>query len=162
MLRLQAVMSIGVLLFLLPLAGAAEVIKFQSDDWITECDTAHETPEDDCSIIGVFRNTTPEGVKGSFSLLADLKNNQVAVVGEPPPIRASLRIDRSPALVCAGTPHCIFSSSDAESIARQLQAGSLLLIDVFTAKGLIRFSLNTKGYRAGLAKIYAYGYRSTR
>jgi hypothetical protein len=149
----------GLCWLLLPTGGAADIVKFQADDWVTECNTADQRSDEDCSIIGVFRNTLPDGVKGSFSLLVDLKNHQVAVVGEPAPVRTSLRIDKNPALQCTGTPHCIFARSDADGVTRQLQYGSLILVDVFTAKSLFRFSLSTKGYQAGLAKIQAMGYR---
>jgi len=42
---------------------------------------------------------------------------------------------------------------------KQLKVGSLILIDVFTAKGTFSFSLTPKGYQAGIAKIQAWGYR---
>lgn len=150
---------LGLALLFLPCSGLAEIVKFQADDWVTECDTSHQSPDEDCSIIGVFRNTSPDGVKGSFSLLVDLKNRQVAVVGEPLPARVSLHIDKNQPVQCKGTAHCIFSSTDAEAVARQLQYGSLILVDVFTAKSMFRFSLSAKGYKAGLAKIHAMGYR---
>jgi invasion protein IalB len=143
-------------------AGKAEVIKFAADDWVTECDTAHETVNDDCSIIGVFRDRSRQGGTASFSLLIDLKNKLVAIVGEPTPTGSSLRIDKNAGMQCRGTPHCIFAYSDVDNIIQQLKTGSLILIDVFTAKGPFRFSLSTKGYRTGLAKLHAQGYREPR
>src|SRR5437763_16911188 len=91
MLHPQPALIFGLFWLLLPTGGSAEIVKFQADDWLTECNTAQQRPDEDCSIIGVFRNTLSDGVKGSFSLLVDLKNRQVAVVGEPVPTRASLR-----------------------------------------------------------------------
>ena len=92
-------------------------------------------------------------------MLVDLKNRQLAVVGEPVPARANLRIDKNQPVGCTGT-QCIFSNTDAETVIRQLQYGSLMLIDVFTAKSVFQFSLSTKGFQAGMAKIQAMGYRS--
>jgi invasion protein IalB len=138
--------------------AAAEVLRLQADDWVTECDTAHETSNDDCSIIGVFRDRSRQGIAGSFSLLADLRNKQLAVVGDPPPTLSRLQVDKNAPVQCNGAPYCIFSGSDAEIVIRQLQTGSLIFIDVFTAKGPLKFSLSTKGYRAGIAKIQAQGY----
>ena len=125
---------------------------------VTECDTAHETSNDDCSIIGVFRDRSRQGIAASFSLLADLRNKQLTVVGDPPPTSSRLQVDKNAPVQCNGAPYCIFSGSDAEIIIRQLQTGSLIFIDVFTAKGPLKFSLSTKGYRAGIAKIQAQGY----
>src|SRR3954447_4870990 len=149
---------LGLALLVCPCSVFAEVVKFRADDWIIECDTAHQTANDDCSIIGVFRRALPDGARGSFSLLVDLKSRQLAVVGEPVPARANLRIDKNQAVRCTGI-QCTFSNTDAETVIRQLQYGSLILIDVFTAKSVFQFSLSTKGFQAGMAKIQAMGYR---
>jgi hypothetical protein len=153
---------LGSAILALPIGANSETLRFRSDDWLTECDTSHETADGDCSIIGVFRNSSTGGTKGSFSFLIDLRNHQVAVVGEPAPTRATLTVDKNPVLGCTGSP-CIFSTSEADIISRQLELGSLALIDVFTAKGVFRSSLSPKGYQAGLAKIMANGqqYRSS-
>ena len=103
--------------------ATAEVVRLQADDWVTECDTAHETSNDDCSIIGVFRDRSRQGVAASFSLLADLRNKQLAVVGDPPPTSSRLQVDKNAPAQCNGTPYCIFSGSDAELVIRQLQTG---------------------------------------
>jgi hypothetical protein len=55
--------------------------------------------------------------------------------------------------------YCVFPSSQALAAVKQLQVGSLILIDVFTARGAFSFSLTAKGYQAGIAKIRAWGYR---
>jgi hypothetical protein len=142
--------------------ASAEVVRLQADDWVTECDTAHETGNDDCSIIGLFRDRSRQGTAASFSLLADLRNKQLAVVGDPPPTSSRLQVDKNAPVQCDGAPYCIFSGSDAELVMRQLQTGSLIFIDVVTKKGLLKFSLSTKGYRAGFAKIQAQGYATTK
>jgi invasion protein IalB len=154
--------SLLVCWLLIPSVGNAEVVKFAADDWVTECDTAHETVNDDCSIIGVFRDRSRQGGTASFSLLIDLKNKLVAIVGEPTPTGSNLRIDKNAGMQCHGTPYCIFAYSDVDNIIQQLRTGSLILIDVFTGKGAFRFSLSAKGYRTGLAKLHAQGYRETR
>jgi len=57
------------------------------------------------------------------------------------------------------TRYCIFPGAQALMAVKQLKVGSLILIDVFTAKGTFSFSLTPKGYQAGIAKIQAWGYR---
>lgn len=139
--------------------AAADPVKLQVGDWVTECDILHETVDGDCSIIGVFRNTAAGGPSGSYSLLIDLRNHQVAVVGRPPPTRASLRIDRNPPLQCVGTPHCIFSNADATLIKQELATGSIVLVDIATSKGTARTSLSTKEYQVSLANLRAEGWK---
>jgi hypothetical protein len=55
---------------------------------------------------------------------------------------------------------CIFPSVQALPVLKQLKVGSLVLIDVFTAKGAFSFSLTPKGYQAGISQIRAWGYRT--
>jgi hypothetical protein len=136
----------------------AETLRFQADDWVAECDTSQAT-DAECSIIGVFSSENAIGPKGSFSLLIDLRNNLVAVVGKPFPGRALIRVDKNPPMECRGERYCIFSNDDAETIVRQLKSGSLVLVDVFAGNSLFRSSLSTKGYRADLDKIQAQGFR---
>ena len=62
--------------------------------------------------------------KDRFSLLIDLRNHLVAVVGKPFPGRASIRVDKNPPMECRGERYCIFSNDDAETIVRQLKSGS--------------------------------------
>ena len=82
----------------------------------------------------------------------------MAVVGKPPPSRATIRIDKNPAIECKGERYCIFSTSDAETIVRQLKSGSVVLVDVVAGKNAFRGSMSTKGYRADLDKIRAQGF----
>jgi len=43
---------------------------------------------------------------------------------------------------------------------KQLKIGSLVLIDVYTEKGGVSFSLTPKGFQAGIAQIRAWGYQT--
>jgi hypothetical protein len=138
-------------------SGLAQTVRFEADTWVAECGAA---PDSDCSIIGVFRATGRTGPEGSFSLLVDLKNRLVAVVGKPTPSRASVRIDKNPAFECRGETYCIFSTTDAEAITRQLKIGSLVLVDVQAGKNIFRSSISTKGYQTDLGKIRAQGFRN--
>jgi hypothetical protein len=142
-----------------PPASSGAALRYQADQWQTECDVAHETADRDCSIIGVFRNTLPDGTKGSFSLLVDITNSRVVLVGQPSPAKATIQVDKNPPLACSATPHCIFSAEDSAAITSELAAGSLVLIDVFVANHVFRASLSTKGYRASIVKIFAQGVR---
>jgi hypothetical protein len=137
--------------------GAA--LRFQADEWQAECDVAHETADRDCSIIAVFRNTLTNGTNGSFSLLVDITNARVVVVGEPPPIKATIQIDKNPQLTCTANPHCMFSAEDSAAITAELAAGKLVLIDIFVPKQTFRTSLSTKGYKASVVKLSAQDVR---
>lgn len=136
--------------------ASAQRLQFEADNWVAECGAAADS---DCSIIGVFRSANT-GPTGSFSLLVDLRNRMVAIVGKPSPTRASIRIDKNPALECRGDQYCIFSTIDAEAIAHQLKLGSLALIDVVAGKDVFQASISTKGYQADLGKIRAQGFRN--
>jgi len=154
---MRSILAGLILVFGFGLANA-ETLRFQADDWVAECD-ASQAADAQCSIIGVFSSVNAAGPKGSFSLLIDLRNSLVAVVGKPFPSRASIRVDKNPPMECSGERYCIFSNNDAETIVRQLKTGSLILVDVFAGKSLFRSSLSTKGYRADLDKIHAQGFR---
>ena len=149
-----------IMLVMSPVANA-EKLNFQSADWTTECDLPPRGTDSDCSIIGVFGTTLPDGTKGSYSLLIDLAHTQIAVVGRPAPTQVSIRIDKNSTIECSGTPYCIFSSADDETITRELNVGSLILVDVVAGKKMFRMSLSASGYRAGLAKINAQAPGST-
>ena len=84
-----------------PASANAETLRFQADDWVAECD-ASQAADSQCSIIGVFSSANAAGRKGSFSLLIDLRNHLVAVVGKPFPGRASIRVDKNPPVECRG------------------------------------------------------------
>jgi hypothetical protein len=149
--------SIGALLAIMicmTTQANAQKLQFEADNWVAECGAAADS---DCSIIGVFKSANA-GPTGSFSLLVDLRNRMVAIVGKPSPSRATIRIDKNPALECRGDQYCIFSATDAEAIARQLKLGSLVLIDVVVGRDLFRASISTKGYQADLGKIRAQGF----
>jgi hypothetical protein len=139
---------------LVVLAPAAGEQTFISDEWITECNIGTS----DCSITVPFWQTQGER-GGSFALVVMLQTGNIGIVGQPLPIKAVLRVDKNPPIECRETPYCIFPSVQAIAAVRQLMVGSLILIDVFTAKATFTFSLTTKGYRAGIAKIRAWGYR---
>jgi len=134
--RLLLVLGLG-------MAGpaSAQTVQSQADNWVAECGAA---PNADCSIVGVFRSANPAGPTGSFSLLVGLRNRLVAVVGKPSPSRATIHIDKNLALECRGDQHCIFSAADAETIARQLKTGSLVLLDVVSGKDAFRASISTR------------------
>src|SRR5215211_6403246 len=124
-------------------ASSTGAEQFQADEWHAECETV--ASGGDCSIIGKFRSYRNDG---SFALALDLRSGVLAVVGEPPPLAATLQIDRNPKIRCSGPRYCLFALDDSAAAARQLAAGSVALIDVETEKGLLRSSLSAKGYRA--------------
>ena len=134
----------------------AQQVKFDADNWFAECGALANS---DCSIIGVFRNNDAAGPKGSFSLLVDLRNRMVAIVGKPSPSKAMVRVDKNQAFECQGSEYCIFSTSDSETIAQQLKSGSLVLIDLVAGQNIFRASISTKGYQTDLGKIRAQGFR---
>ena len=138
----------------LGLAPVAGEQTFRSDEWITEC----SSDPSDCSITVPFWQTQGDR-GGSFALVVMLQSGNIGIVGRPLPIKAVLRVDKNPPIECRETPYCIFPSAQATAAIRQLKVGSLILIDVFTAKATFNFSLTAKGYQAGIAKIRAWGYR---
>ena len=135
-------------------ASTAGEQTFRSDEWITEC----SSDTSDCSITVPFWQTQGDRA-GSFALVVMLQAGNIGIVGQPLPVKAVLRVDKNPPIECRDTPYCIFPSAQAIAAVRQLKVGSLILIDVFTAKATFSFSLTAKGYQAGIAKIRAWGYR---
>jgi hypothetical protein len=133
-----------------PSIGAEQ---FQADEWRAECEGA--APGTDCSIIVTFR---PSRLGGSFALALDMRSGVLAIVGDPPPLAATLQIDRHPKIRCSGPRYCLFGLDDSAAAARQLATGSIALIDIETKDGVLRASLGTKGYRAALAKIRSWRY----
>ena len=146
-----------VLLLALTLGVAAHPVpskaaeQFQAGEWRAECEGA--APGADCSIIVKFQ---PYRNNGSFALALDLRSGVLAIVGEPPPLAATLQIDRNPKMRCSGPRYCLFALDDSAAAARQLAAGSIALIDVETRDGVLHSSLSTKGYRATLAKVRSW------
>jgi hypothetical protein len=125
--------------------------QFQADTWRAECEGA--APGTGCSIIGTFRSMRNDG---SFALALDMQSGVLAIVGEPPPLGATLQIDRFPKIHCSGPRYCLFALQDSAAAAGQLAAGSIVLIDVETQNGILRSSLSTRGYRAALAKLRSW------
>ena len=136
---------------------AAEGPKFRADEWVTECDSRPGPGAPDCSITIPFWQTRG-GPKGSFALVVMLQTGNMAIVGQPFPNRAVLRVDKNPPIECRQSRYCVFPSVSALAVLHQLKIGSLVLIDVFTEKGEFSFSLTPKGFQAGIAKIRAWGY----
>ena len=137
-----------------PATAAAQ--KFQSDEWITECNNGPGTP--DCSITVPFWRGERER-DGSFALVVMLQTGNIGIVGQPLPLRAVLRVDKNPPVECRQTRYCVFPSTQAFAVLKELKDASLILVDVFTAKGVFNFSLTPKGYQAGIAQLRAWGYR---
>jgi hypothetical protein len=125
--------------------------KFQADEWHAECQT--EESGGDCSIIGRFQ---PYRHDGSFALALDLRSGVLAIVGDPPPLAATLQIGRNQKIRCVGPRYCLFPLDASAAAARQLATGSIALIDVETSSGVHYASLSTKGYRAALAKVRSW------
>jgi hypothetical protein len=140
-------------------AQAAEGQKFRADEWITECDAGPSAGTPDCSITVPFWQTWGEP-RGSFALVIMLQTGNMGIVGQPVPVRAVLRVDKNPPIECRQPRYCVFPNIQALAVLRQLKVGSLILIDVFTEKGVFNFSLTPKGYQAGMAQIRAWGYRT--
>jgi len=136
----------------------AEGQKFRADEWITECDPAIRTGVSDCSITVPF--CSHGAPSGSFALVVMLQTGNIGIVGQPYPVRAVLRVDKNLPVECSHPRYCVFPTTQALAVLKQLKVGSLILIDVFTAIGTFSFSLTPKGYQAGLAQIRAWGYRT--
>lgn len=129
---------------------------FQSDEWITECDTGRGAP--DCSITVPFWQGERQR-DGAFALVVELPAGNIGIVGQPFPTRAVLRVDKNPPIECRRARYCVFPNAQSLAVLRQLKDAALILVDVFTEKGTFSFSLTPKGYQAGIAKIRAWGYR---
>jgi hypothetical protein len=155
-------MARSAVLILLPLliffSSAAAAQKFRADEWITECDRTAGIGSGDCSITIPFWQNRGEP-RGSFALVIMLQTGNMGIVGQPFPQRAVLRVDKNPPIECRQTRYCVFPSAQALAVLKQLKVGTLILIDVLTARGAYKFSLTPKGYQAGIAQIRAWGYR---
>ncbi|MGH7047638.1 MAG: hypothetical protein ACREE2_14750 [Stellaceae bacterium] len=137
-------------------ALASAVLKFRADDWITECDGS-PGHGGSCSITVPFWQTSNAG-KGSFALVVMLRTGEVGIVGQPFPLRAVLRVDKNLPIECRQARYCIFPPDAARAFVAQLERGSLVFVDVFTARSQFHFSLTPKGYQAGIAQIEAWGF----
>lgn len=138
-------------------AGVAAPQTYRADEWMAECDGPGNNAAG-CSVTVPFWQTQADG-KGSFALVVMLETGNLAIVGQPYPVRAVLRVDKNPPIECRQPRYCIFPTTQALAAVKQLETGSLILVDVFTAKTEFSFSLSAKGYRAGIAQIRAWGYR---
>jgi len=155
--RPAVVLAIAVAALLRAAVPASATVKFQADEWITECGGSPGGRAGDCSITVPFWQAGYAG-KGSFALVVMLDTGNIGIVGQPLPVKAVLRVDGNPAIECRATQYCIFPSSQSRAIVRELGVGALILIDVFTRKSHFAFSLTPKGYQAGIAQIRAWGY----
>ena len=136
---------------------AAAGQSYRADEWITECDSVGNLRAAACTITVPFWQTQPQ-TTGSFALVIMLQTGNIGIVGLPFPTRAVLRVDKNPPIECKQARYCIFQSTQAFAVLKQLEVGSLILIDVFTAQGAFNFSLTPKGFQAGVAQIRAWGY----
>jgi hypothetical protein len=101
---------------------------------------------------------TENGQKGAFALAVMVSTGDIAVVGQPVPVRAVLRIGSNPPIECRETQYCLFPREQSISAIGQLSSASVILVDVLTAKASFKFSLTTRGFQAGLAQVRAWGY----
>jgi hypothetical protein len=147
-----ALLAAGWLLPMLANAPQAAALRFQIGDWVTECRAAG------CSITGLFQQTNLDGRRGSFALVIMMPSRQLAVVGDPFPVRARLQINKNNPAECVGVRYCIFSSRAARRLIDEMGIESLVLADVYTVRGVFHSSLSTIAYQATLAKLQAEGY----
>jgi hypothetical protein len=137
-------------------AGTME--KYQSDEWVTECEPEPGTRTIRCSITAPF-GAVQKGKEGSFALVVLLDAGYIGIVGWPFPVRAVLRIDKDLPIECTEWRYCLFPRNQSLAAIKELEVGSLILVDVFTARATFRFSLTPRGYQAGIAQIRAWGHR---
>jgi invasion protein IalB len=139
------------------LEPAAPAQRYRSDDWITECDRDQPGGAPSCAITVPFSDTQG-GERGSFALAIALQSTEIAIVGQPFPLAATLQVDKNVPIECHQRRFCLFSREDSLDAIEQLYSGSLVLIDVVTAKRKFEFSLTPKGFKAGMDQIEAWGY----
>jgi hypothetical protein len=156
---IQLAVVLAVLCGFLIEATTAAAEKFQADEWVTECDAGTRSGVPDCAITVPFWQSRG-APKGSFALVIMVETGNIGIVGEPYPIRAVLRVDKYPPAECRQPRYCVFPTVQALAVLKQLKTGSLILIDVYTARGEFNFSLTPKGFQAGIAQIRAWGYRA--
>jgi hypothetical protein len=132
-------------------ASSVAAQQFQAGDWRAECEGAASGT--DCSIIVTFR---PMRLDGSFALAVNMQSGVVAIVGDPPPLAATLQIDNFPKMRCSGPQQCLFPLAESAVAVAQLAVGLIALVDVETKNGVLHSSLSTTGYRAALAKIRSW------
>jgi hypothetical protein len=138
--------------------AAATVEKYRSDEWITVCEPEPGTGTIGCSITALF-GEVQNGQGGRFALAVLLDTGDIGIVGRPFPVRAVLRIDNDLPIECREWRYCVFPRDQSRAAIKELEVGSLILVDVFTARASFRFSLTPRGYQAGIAQIRAWGHR---
>lgn len=156
----RAVSGFLIVLFLgrlFPPAPAAAAERYRSDDWVTECEGDRLTAAARCTITVPFSDTV-DGEKGSFALLVALDSGEIGIVGQPFPLKATLQVDGNPPIECRQPRYCLFPTEESLAAIAELDAGSLVLIEVVTAKRRFEFSLTPKGFQAGMDQIEAWGY----
>lgn len=102
---------------------------------------------------------TENGQRGAFALAVMVSTGDIAIVGQPVPVRAVVHIGNNPPIECKEMQSCLFPRERSIAAIGQLSTASVILVDVLTAKASFKFSLTTRGYQAGLAQIRAWGYR---
>jgi hypothetical protein len=140
-------------------ASARAAQKYRADEWVTECEPDPSRGAAGCSITVPFWQTQRQ-TRGSFALVIMLQTGNIGIVGVPFPTSAVLRVDKNRPIECKQARFCVFPSGQAFAVLKQLEVGSLILIDVYTAKGAFNFSLTPKGFQAGIAQIRAWGYHA--
>lgn len=138
--------------------AAPAVRRYQSDDWIAVCETAPGSGAPECSITVPFGGIQ-NGAKGAFALLVVLDSGSIGIVGRPFPVHADLRVDGNRPIECRQPRYCLFPPEESLAAIKELDEGSLILIDISTARASFHFSLTPRGYQAGIAEIRAWGYR---
>jgi hypothetical protein len=143
---------------LLVISARAAVERYRSDDWITVCEPEAGTKTPGCSLTVSFGGVQNDR-RGAFAMVVALDSGVIGIVGIPYPVQALLRIDKDPPIKCDEWRYCLFSRDQSMAAIKEFEAGSLILIDVYTSRATFRFSLTPRGYRAGIAQIRAWGYQ---
>ena len=153
-----AILLASVFYTLLIVDAPAGVEKYRSDDWVTVCEPVPGSHTQGCSLTVPFGGVQ-DGSRSAFALVVVLDSGTVGIVGEPYPVRAVLRIDKDLPIECDEWRYCLFPQNLGPAAIKDLEVGSLILIDVYTARARFRFSLTPLGYQAGIAQIRAWGHR---
>jgi hypothetical protein len=148
----------GLLCSSLAVSVRAAVERYQSDEWITVCEPEPGTKTPGCSLTVPFGGVQNDK-RGGFAMVVLLDSGMIGIVGLPFPVRAMVRIDKDPPIECHEWRYCLFPQDQSLAAIKELEVGSLILIDVYTARASFRFSLTPRGYQAGIAQIRAWGYR---
>jgi hypothetical protein len=145
----------------LAVSAPAAVERYQSDEWLTVCESEAGSRMSGCSLTVPFGGVQNDK-RGAFAMVVVLDSGMIGIVGLPYPVRAMLRIDKDPPIECDHWRYCLFPQDQSQAAIKELEVGSLILIDVYTSRATFRFSLTPRGYQAGIAQIRAWGYRLPR